>query len=100
VRLHQLTRAVPESHIARGEVPCPDERKGTVMRRLIESTKGEAVDLIEGVRVRRGEEWVAAIPDADRACFHIVAEGLDGERARALVEEFRDRIVGWRKEQA
>ena len=100
VRLHQLTRAVPESHVARGEVPCPDERKGTVMRRLIESTKGEAVDLIEGVRVRRGEEWVAAIPDADRACFHIVAEGLDGERARALVEEFRDRIVGWRKEQA
>jgi mannose-1-phosphate guanylyltransferase/phosphomannomutase len=100
VRLHQLTRAVPESHIARGEVPCPDERKGTVMRRLIESTKGEAVDLIEGVRVRRGQEWVAAIPDADRACFHIVAEGLDGERARALVEEFRDRIAGWRKEPA
>jgi len=100
VRLHQLTRAVPETYMARGEVPCPDERKGAVMRRLIESTKGEAVDLIEGVRVRRGEEWVAAIPDADRACFHIVAEGVDGERARILVAEFRDRIAGWRKEPA
>jgi mannose-1-phosphate guanylyltransferase / phosphomannomutase len=100
VRLHQLTRAVPESHIARLEVPCPNERKGTVMRRLMQATKGEDVELIEGVRVRRGEEWVAAIPDADRACFHVVAEAPDRDRARVLAEEFRDRIAGWRREPA
>jgi mannose-1-phosphate guanylyltransferase/phosphomannomutase len=100
VRLHQLTRAVPESHVRRGEVPCADERKGAVMRRLIEATKGEQVDLVEGVRVRRGEEWVAAIPDADRPCFHVVAESPDGERAQGLMEEFRERIAAWRKEPA
>ena len=100
VRLHQLTRAVPESHIARLEVPCPNERKGTVMRRLMEATKGEDVELVEGVRVRREEEWVAAIPDPDRACFHVVAEAGDRERARVLAEEFRDRITGWRREPA
>jgi mannose-1-phosphate guanylyltransferase / phosphomannomutase len=100
VRLHQLTRAVPESHIVRLEVPCPNERKGTVMRRLMEATKGEDVELVEGVRVRRDDEWVAAIPDADRACFHVVAEAADRERARTLAEEFRDRITGWRREPA
>jgi mannose-1-phosphate guanylyltransferase/phosphomannomutase len=99
-RLHQLTRAVPESHVVRIEVPCPDERKGAVMRRLIEATKSEDVELIEGVRVRRDEAWVAAIPDPDRGCFHVVAESADGERARRLVEEFRDRIEGSRKERA
>jgi len=100
VRLHQLTRAVPESHVARLEVPCPDERKGAVMRRLIEATKGADVELVEGVRVRMGEDWVAAIPDADRATFHVVAEAGDRERAQRLAEEFRDRITGWRKEPA
>jgi mannose-1-phosphate guanylyltransferase/phosphomannomutase len=100
VRLHQLTRAVPESHVVRIEVPCPDERKGAVMRRLIEATKSEDVELIEGVRVRRDEAWVAAIPDPDRGCFHVVAEAADRERARRLVEEFRDRIEGSRKERA
>ena len=100
VRLHQLTRAVPESHVARLEVPCPDERKGAVMRRLIEATKGADVELIEGVRVRLGEDWVAAIPDADRAIFHVIAEAGDRERAQGLAEEFRDRITGWRKELA
>jgi mannose-1-phosphate guanylyltransferase/phosphomannomutase len=97
VRLHQLTRAVPETHVVRVEVPCPDERKGAVMRRLIEATKGDDVELIEGVRLTRGEEWVAAIPDADRACFHVVAESVDRDRARVLAEEYRERIDGWRK---
>ena len=98
VRLHQLTRAVPESHITRLEVPCPDERKGAVMRRLIDATKGGDVELIEGVRVRMGEDWVAAIPDADRPIFHVIAEAGDRERAQGLAQEFRDRIIGWRKE--
>jgi len=100
VRLHQLTRTVPESHIARLEVPCPDERKGAVMRRLIEATKGGSVELIEGVRVSMGDDWVAAIPDADRATFHVVAEAANRDRAQRLAEEFRDRITGWRKEPA
>jgi hypothetical protein len=50
--------------------------------------------------VRLGEDWVAAIPDADRAIFHVIAEAGDRERAQRLAEEFRDRITGWRKELA
>ncbi len=100
VRLHQLAGAVPESHIVRLEVPCPDERKGAVMRRLIAATKGDHAELIEGVRVHMGDDWVAAIPDADRATFHVVAEAAHRDRAQRLAEEFRDRITGWRKEPA
>src|SRR6266851_3711719 len=100
VRLHQLTRAVPESHMVRLEVPCPDERKGAVMRRLIEATKHFKVELIEGVRVHTDEDWVAAIPDADRAIFHVVAEASDRDRAQRLADEYRERITGWRKEPA
>ena len=100
VRLHQLTRAVPESYMVRLEVPCPDERKGAVMRRLIEATKHGKVELIEGVRVQMGEDWVAAIPDADRATFHVVAEASDRDAAQRLADEYRERITGWRKEPA
>jgi mannose-1-phosphate guanylyltransferase/phosphomannomutase len=100
VRLHQLASTIPESHIVRLEVPCPDERKGAVMRRLIAATKGSDVELIEGVRVSMGDDWVAAIPDADRATFHVVAEAANRDRAQRLAEEFRDRITGWRKEPA
>jgi mannose-1-phosphate guanylyltransferase/phosphomannomutase len=98
LRLHQLTRAVPESHVVRAEVPCPNERKGAVMRRLLEETRGKTVELVEGVRVRLGEAWLAAIPDADRACFHVVGESGDRERARSLVEDYRERIAAWRRD--
>ena len=56
--------------------------------------------MIEGVRVRRGDEWVAAAPHTDRARAHVVAEPSNGERARVLVEEFRDRVAARRKEPA
>ena len=50
--------------------------------------------MIEGVRVRRGDEWVAAVPDADGARAHAVAE----RTGRVLVKQFRDRVAAWRKE--
>lgn len=96
-RLHQLARAVPESHLVRDHVPCPHERKGTVMRRLIETTRGEAVDLVDGVRVRRDGEWIAAIPDPDRALFHVIAEAQSAARARELVAQYKERIEEWRQ---
>ena len=68
------------------------------MRRLIEPTKTEDVELIEGVRIRRGDEWVAAIPDADRACFHVVAEAGDRDRARGARRGVPRTHRGWRRE--
>ncbi len=98
VRLNDLTQAIPESHLVRGEVPCPNERKGAVMRRLLEETKGEAVELVEGVRLQLGEAWVAAIPDPDRSCFQVVGESADRKRAEELVESMREKIAAWRGE--
>lgn len=100
VRLNQLTRAIPESHLVRGEVPCPNERKGAVMRRLLEATKGQALELVEGVRMKLGEAWVAAIPDPDRGCFQVVGESVDRERALSLVESMKEQIAAWRQEGA
>jgi len=39
VRLNHHTRAVVESDVGPGEEPCPDKRKGAVMRRRIEATE-------------------------------------------------------------
>lgn len=98
VRLHALARTVPPTHIVREHVPCPHEQKGFIMRRLIEATRDQAVELIEGVRVREGDDWVAAIPDPDRALFHVVAEAGSRQRARELCDRYRQLIAGWREE--
>jgi mannose-1-phosphate guanylyltransferase/phosphomannomutase len=68
------------------------------MRRLAEATREETIELIDGVRVRIGEDWVAAIPDPDRALFHVIAEAGTRLRAQELVDRYKQLIVGWRGE--
>lgn len=97
VRLHALARSVPPSHLIRDHVPCPHERKGTVMRRLLELTRDEVIELVEGVRVRLGDDWVAAIPDPDRALFHVIAEAGTRARAQELADRYKGLIEGWRR---
>lgn len=98
VRLSALARTVPPIHLIRDHVPCPHERKGAVMRRLLEETRDEVVELVDGVRIRLGEDWVAAIPDPDRALFHVIAEAGTPARARDLVARYASRIESWRAE--
>lgn len=97
VRLHALARSVPPSHLIRDQVPCPHERKGAVMRRLLELTRDEVIELVEGVRVRLGDDWVAAIPDPDRALFHVIAEASARPRAQELADRYKALIESWRR---
>ncbi|MBI3455164.1 MAG: NTP transferase domain-containing protein [Candidatus Rokubacteria bacterium] len=96
VRLGALARSVRPSDLIRDHVPCPHERKGAIMRRLIEMARDELIELVEGVRVRLGEDWVAAIPDPDRALFHVIAEAGTRARAQELVSRYKTLIASWR----
>jgi mannose-1-phosphate guanylyltransferase/phosphomannomutase len=97
VRLHQLMREVPPSHLVREIVPCPWEKKGIVMRQLIEYTKDKEVVLLDGIKVFYGKDWVAAYPSSDHAYFHVYAEGGTMEGAKRLAKEYIDRLNDWQK---
>jgi hypothetical protein len=92
VRLNHHTRAVVES----GRGALSRRARGHRDASAHRGHRSEVVDVIEGVRVPHGDEWMAAVPDADRARSHAVAEPT----ARVLVEEFRDRVAAGRKEAA
>jgi len=88
--LDSIVGALPLADVAHLTVPCPVEAKGKVMRHLIEATTGTAVELIDGVKVRRADQWVAMIPDPIQPLFHMYAE--PGVGTEALVAEFREVI--------
>jgi mannose-1-phosphate guanylyltransferase/phosphomannomutase len=66
------------------------------MRRLIEATRGEAAELVEGVRVKLGDDWITMMPDPDRAAFHVVVESKTRERAREISDDYRETIARYR----
>ena len=55
-------RHVPKRSATREHVPCPWEMKGTLMRTLIEATKDQDVELIDGVKIHLWSDWVTMTP--------------------------------------
>ena len=71
------------------------EMKGTLMRTLLEATKDEQVELVDGVKIHFGHDWAVMYPDQDRPTFHILAEADSRARAEQIVGTYRDKLKEW-----
>lgn len=60
------------------------------MRALIAATAEDQVELMDGVKVHLGNDWVILYPDQDRPCFHIIVEANTRSRAEALLVRYQD----------
>lgn len=96
--LHHLIREIPPRNKIHEKVTCSFENKGKVMRRLTEFASDKRTELIDGIRILQGSEWIAAYPSQDQPYFHVVAEAATKESARRLVEEYSDKIKKWQAE--
>lgn len=99
LRLSEAADRYPRIEMRHARIACPWGRKGAVMRRLIESTEGDDRQLVDGVKVWRGDrEWVLVIPHSDKPYFVITAEGADAMGAERLIDEYSRKIEAWREE--
>ncbi|MET1002377.1 MAG: sugar phosphate nucleotidyltransferase [Acidimicrobiia bacterium] len=83
--LSALVAEVPEPHVAHEAVPTPWERKGAVMRGVMERAKGEEVVLVDGVKILYPDGWALVLPDPESPITHVWAEGETDADARRLV---------------
>jgi mannose-1-phosphate guanylyltransferase/phosphomannomutase len=88
-KLSQLAADLPRSTRLHTTVPCPWNRKGLVMRLLIEGAKDMDTDHLDGIRVQEPQGWVQALPDPDEPVFHLYAEGDTVEDSEALTAKYR-----------
>ncbi len=92
IRLSSLVHELPRVHVAHESVVTPWEHKGTVMRSLVEMTKDREQELVDGVKVRHGDDWALALPDPEEPLTHIWAEAGSDVEARRLAQEYARRI--------
>ncbi len=78
------------------DIPCAWNRKGRVMRRLIEHTAGMTRDTVDGVRIDLGDRWIMIAPNRVHASFYLLAEAPTKAEAAALVESYRTQVLQWR----
>ena len=95
--LSRILATVPQYRMVREHVPCQWELKGSIMRHLIEATKSERVELIDGIKVHAEHGWVIVVPDGDRPLFHVNAEASTEPQARELAAKYVDMIRSWQE---
>ena len=66
-------------------MPTPWERKGAVMRGVVERAKDLPTVLVDGVKIVYPDGWALVLPDPELAVTHIWAEGASDVDARRLV---------------
>ena len=90
--LSSVVRGLPRVYLAHEIVPTPWERKGQVMRELVESADPDSLVLIDGVKVFGPEGWALVLPDPEEPLTHVWAESDTDPSARQLAQEYTRRI--------
>lgn len=101
LRISELADELPHPHVARALVRCPWEVKGRIMRVLTREADagggdGHRVELIDGIKIYSGEDWVLVLPDASEPYFHVYAEAGSQEAANKLLCDYVEKIEGLR----
>jgi len=89
----ELLALLPSFHLHRERIDCPWDFKGQVMRGMMERTKDEHVELLDGIKIFHDDGWVLLLPDADDPAFQVVAQSVSPETAQALVRPYREQIL-------
>jgi len=90
--LSSVVATLPAVHVAHETVPTPWERKGTVMRELVEATAGRRRVLVDGVKVVDDDGWALVLPDPEEAATHVWAEAGSDDAAAARAGEYVELI--------
>ncbi|HEX6311827.1 MAG TPA: sugar phosphate nucleotidyltransferase [Acidimicrobiia bacterium] len=90
--LSSVVRGLRRVHIAHETVRTAWERKGQVMREMVEREGSGDVVLVDGVKVLHPDGWALVLPDPEEALTHVWAEAGSDQEARRLAQDYAKRI--------
>lgn len=87
--LRQAVAELPPLVYQVDSVHCPWERKGRVMRLLVEKHQDKPMELLDGVKIMtRPEHWILVLPDAVEPLVHVYADGIDLQQTSQDLNEY------------
>ncbi len=87
--LHQAVNELPPLIYQVDSVHCPWERKGRVMRLMVERHHDRPMELLDGVKIQtRPGHWILILPDAVEPLVHVYADGTDLQNTSADLNEY------------
>jgi mannose-1-phosphate guanylyltransferase/phosphomannomutase len=99
-KISRIKREIPDFNVEHLRIPCGWEKKGFVVRKLIETYgKNYKLDLIDGVKIWvNSTDWVLVLPDPDETFVHLYVETHREKDTQLLFNEFSTKLNSWIKE--
>jgi mannose-1-phosphate guanylyltransferase / phosphomannomutase len=91
-RLSQVVGRLPAVRVAHEAVVTPWEKKGLVMRMVMEWATDKELLLVDGVKVLHEDGWALVFPDPEEPLTHVWAEAVTDADARIRAQEYARRI--------
>ena len=95
VSLTEIADKIREPEIFNSSVSCPWEKKGFLMRKLLEELPHRNMETIEGIKISGGGNWILFLPDANGARFNIRCEAKTKKEASSLINKYSKIIKKW-----
>ncbi|MGC4376029.1 sugar phosphate nucleotidyltransferase [Fictibacillus sp. Mic-4] len=96
--LTEIVALLPNVHMLQEHVPCPWDKKGRVMRRLMEDIRGNNVELVDGIKVFHPEGgWTLILPDVEKPLFTVYSHSTDIDHAREAADQYVNKIRLYQK---
>jgi len=96
--LASILGETPHRVFLQARVPCAQEMKGGIMRKMSEDSLDKEASFIDGIKVHFGEDWMLVLPDQYQPNVQIVAEAKELKVAQRLLDECRKKVEKWKKE--
>lgn len=91
--LSQLIEEIPNYEVFKTKMPCPNDKKEVVMKKLAEQTKNSSnilkVDETDGVKLYVKDGWVLMRPSGTEPIFRVYSESKDKSKAEELALTYK-----------
>jgi mannose-1-phosphate guanylyltransferase/phosphomannomutase len=98
-KLSRIKREIPDFNVLHAKLPCPWDKKGAILRRLVEEHQKYKMDLIDGVKVWLSDKsWLLFLPDPDEAFLNIYVEAQRDKDTQKLLDDYLVKLKQWLKD--
>ena len=91
-RLSRVVAGLPQVFSAHEGVVTPWEKKGLVMRAVMDLGKDRPTVLVDGVKILHDDGWGLVVPDPEEALVHVWAEAWTEAAAQARAQDYARQV--------
>ncbi|MBU4134432.1 NTP transferase domain-containing protein [bacterium] len=97
ITLAEAASKVKEPEIITRSVYCPWEKRGFLMRKLVESLPSAKTELVDGIKLIEKNSWLLFMPNAEKASFNLSCEAPSKKEALKIINKYAAMIKQWLK---